>query len=258
MASVALDRSQYCIVPNQRQRIAIARAVLPCPPVLLFDEATSALDSENEQCIQKALEEVCRERAVLIIAHRLSTIQRADVVLVMEEGEIKETGTYQELVAKNGIFASLLKSSEIEVTSSGEGGGRGEGSNGGGGGGGSGRGGRGGVGGVHKAAASGDAGAGPDQLGGDKEREERTQVGGHTEAGGHGKQTPAMRDTERERDEAQRDARSAPGEETGRRGVSIGHITIEAEDDSAEEDDFDEFAEGLEGEGRNDMQPLVL
>lgn len=92
---------------GQRQRLAIARALLRNSPVLILDEATSALDNESERAIQKALEQVQKDRTVLVIAHRLSTIENADEIIVLEQGEIKEKGTHSELLAKNGAYKQL-------------------------------------------------------------------------------------------------------------------------------------------------------
>ncbi|HEY9050577.1 MAG TPA: lipid A export permease/ATP-binding protein MsbA, partial [Gammaproteobacteria bacterium] len=92
---------------GQRQRIAIARALLKNAPVLIMDEATSALDTESERYIQAALEELLKNRTTLVIAHRLSTIEKADMIVVMDDGEIVETGTHQELLNRNGHYASL-------------------------------------------------------------------------------------------------------------------------------------------------------
>ncbi|MBY7854008.1 lipid A ABC transporter ATP-binding protein/permease MsbA [Vibrio fluvialis] len=92
---------------GQRQRIAIARALLRDAPVLILDEATSALDTESERAIQAALDELQKNKTVLVIAHRLSTIEQADEILVVDEGEIIERGKHAELLAKDGAYAQL-------------------------------------------------------------------------------------------------------------------------------------------------------
>jgi len=92
---------------GQRQRLAIARALLKNSPLLILDEATSALDTHSERYIQKALEHVMANRTTIVIAHRLSTIENADVILVMEQGEIIERGSHAELLAKQGAYAAL-------------------------------------------------------------------------------------------------------------------------------------------------------
>ncbi len=92
---------------GQRQRVAIARAILRDPQLLLLDEATSALDNESERLIQSALDKLMKNRTSVVIAHRLSTIKNADSIAVMSEGAIVESGTHQELLEKNGVFASL-------------------------------------------------------------------------------------------------------------------------------------------------------
>ena len=92
---------------GQRQRLAIARALLRNAPVLVLDEATSALDTESERAIQQALDELQKDRTVLVIAHRLSTIENADQILVVDDGEIIERGTHGELISQNGAYAQL-------------------------------------------------------------------------------------------------------------------------------------------------------
>ncbi|MCS0323213.1 lipid A ABC transporter ATP-binding protein/permease MsbA [Vibrio diabolicus] len=92
---------------GQRQRVAIARALLRDAPVLILDEATSALDTESERAIQAALDELQKDKTVLVIAHRLSTIEKADEILVVDDGAIIERGNHTDLIAKNGAYAQL-------------------------------------------------------------------------------------------------------------------------------------------------------
>jgi subfamily B ATP-binding cassette protein MsbA len=92
---------------GQRQRLSIARAVLKNPPIMILDEATSALDTESEKLVQEALDNLMKNRTSIVVAHRLSTIRNADMICVFNEGEIVETGTHDELIAKNGIYKKL-------------------------------------------------------------------------------------------------------------------------------------------------------
>jgi ATP-binding cassette, subfamily B, bacterial len=94
---------------GQRQRIAIARALVRDAPILLLDEATSALDAENERLVQAALQRAMEARTTLVIAHRLSTVQRADRIVVMDQGRVVEEGRHAELVAKGGLYAKFAK-----------------------------------------------------------------------------------------------------------------------------------------------------
>ena len=92
---------------GQKQRLSIARIFLNNPPILILDEATSALDLESEAIIQEALDVLSKDRTTLIVAHRLSTITHADKIVVMENGQIVETGTHQELIRKQGAYEHL-------------------------------------------------------------------------------------------------------------------------------------------------------
>lgn len=93
---------------GQKQRICIARAVLANPPIMLLDEATSALDTESEKLVQEALNNLMQNRTSIVIAHRLSTIQQADLIVVIDKGEIVERGTHQELISNNKVYKRLI------------------------------------------------------------------------------------------------------------------------------------------------------
>ena len=94
---------------GQKQRLSIARVFLKNPPVLIFDEATSALDNESEKVVQESLEKLARNRTTFVIAHRLSTIRNAEKILVLSENGIAESGTHEELLSRNGIYADLYQ-----------------------------------------------------------------------------------------------------------------------------------------------------
>ena len=104
-----LDRKPKALSGGQRQRIAIARALLRDSPILILDEATSALDTESERAIQAALDELQKNRTSLVIAHRLSTIEKADEIVVVEDGVIVERGTHNDLLEHRGVYAQLHK-----------------------------------------------------------------------------------------------------------------------------------------------------
>ena len=106
-ATILGDRGQK-LSGGQRQRITVARALIRLPELLIFDEATSALDSESEKLIQQSIEDLSEHKTIIIIAHRISTIKNADVIYVMDKGRIFESGTYEELIDKRGLFQSMV------------------------------------------------------------------------------------------------------------------------------------------------------
>ena len=99
---------------GQKQRLSIARAVLKNPPIMILDEATSALDTESERLVQIALENMMQNRTSVVIAHRLSTIQKADVIVVMQKGQIVEQGSHEELLSINGMYSKLVSMQSFE------------------------------------------------------------------------------------------------------------------------------------------------
>jgi subfamily B ATP-binding cassette protein MsbA len=98
---------------GQRQRLSIARAIYKNPSILILDEATSALDTQSEKYVQDAISNMMENRTALVIAHRLSTIQQADVILVMQAGEIVQRGTHKELISQEGLYKTLVEMQEL-------------------------------------------------------------------------------------------------------------------------------------------------
>ena len=92
---------------GQKQRLSIARVFLKDPAILILDEATSALDNTSEVLIQNALDELCKGRTTIVVAHRLSTIRNADEIAVIVDGQVKEQGTHDALIAKGGVYRDL-------------------------------------------------------------------------------------------------------------------------------------------------------
>jgi len=98
------------ISAGQKQLLTIARAMAEDAPMLILDEATSSVDTRTELQIQKAMDKLTENRTSFVIAHRLSTIRDADIIIYMRDGDIKETGTHEELISKNGMYAELYNS----------------------------------------------------------------------------------------------------------------------------------------------------
>ncbi|TNN13638.1 Multidrug resistance protein [Schistosoma japonicum] len=105
---------------GQKQRIAIARALIRKPKLLLLDEATSALDTKSERVVQMALDKASEGRTVVVVAHRLTTVRNADLIMVLDKGVVRESGTHDELVAQNGLYAAMLNNQGISVNTSNE------------------------------------------------------------------------------------------------------------------------------------------
>ncbi|KAI7851625.1 putative ABC transporter protein [Circinella umbellata] len=101
---------------GQKQRVAIARAILKNPTILLLDEATSALDTQSERLVQHALDAAAADRTTIVIAHRLSTIRNADLIVVMQQGELIEQGSHEQLIEKGGVYSELVKKQQIALT----------------------------------------------------------------------------------------------------------------------------------------------
>src|SRR6185295_15732258 len=102
---------------GERQRISIARAILKNAPILILDEATSSLDAESEALVQQALQNLMEGRTTIVIAHRLSTVRRADRIIVLADGRIKESGTHEELVVRRGLYWKLYNLQFQDVSS---------------------------------------------------------------------------------------------------------------------------------------------
>ena len=99
---------------GQKQRVAIARVFLKNPPLLVLDEATSALDLESEHLIQEAMNKLAHDRTTFIVAHRLSTITHADRIILIEDGQIKEQGSHEQLMRRKGIYYNLYQVQELD------------------------------------------------------------------------------------------------------------------------------------------------
>ncbi|MCR5272570.1 MAG: ABC transporter ATP-binding protein/permease [Lachnospiraceae bacterium] len=108
-ADTVIEEKGVYLSGGEKQRLSLARAILKDAPVIILDEATAFADSENEAAIQRAFEELIKDKTVLMIAHRLSTVRNADKIIVLEEGILKESGTHEKLLEKNGIYAKMWR-----------------------------------------------------------------------------------------------------------------------------------------------------
>ena len=104
-----LEERGATLSSGERQLLAFARALAHDPPILILDEATSAVDTETELLIQRAIAHLLEGRTAIVIAHRLSTIQRADRIVVLHDGEVRESGTHQQLLRKKGLYYRLYQ-----------------------------------------------------------------------------------------------------------------------------------------------------
>ena len=105
-----IGKREILLSGGQKQRVAIARAFIKNAPIVILDEATSALDNKSEAIVQKAIDNLMKDKTVFVIAHRLSTIQNADRIAVINEGVLAELGNHEQLMAQNGFYANLYNS----------------------------------------------------------------------------------------------------------------------------------------------------
>ena len=105
-------KRQASLSGGEKQRIAIARAILKNAPILLLDESTASLDADNEERINRALDHLMRGKTVFVIAHRLNTIRNADQIILLNNGDIEETGTHSELLEKKGHYYAMIQEQE--------------------------------------------------------------------------------------------------------------------------------------------------